>query len=68
MTTLRGTFTPGSPDFAYLPFDVPPGTAELRVSYTYDRPPVPPGTPGNALDIGLFDSRGTELGGTGGLS
>ncbi|WP_189397161.1 CehA/McbA family metallohydrolase [Streptomyces sp. FBKL.4005] len=65
MTTLRGTFTPGSPDFAYLPFDVPPGTAELRVSYTYDRPPVPPGTPGNALDIGLFDSRGTELGGRG---
>ncbi|WP_030341746.1 CehA/McbA family metallohydrolase [Streptomyces sp. NRRL S-1022] len=65
MTTLRGTFAPGSPDFAYLPFDVPHGIAELRVSYTYDRPSVPPGTPGNALDIGLFDPRGTEPGGRG---
>ncbi len=65
VTTLRGTFAPGSPDFAYLPFDVPHGIAELRVSYTYDRPSVPPGTPGNALDIGLFDPRGTEPGGRG---
>ncbi|KOX03636.1 phosphoesterase [Streptomyces sp. NRRL B-3648] len=37
----------------------------MRVSYTYDRPSVPPGTPGNALDIGLFDPRGTEPGGRG---
>ncbi|MFH9084429.1 CehA/McbA family metallohydrolase [Streptomyces sp. NPDC017673] len=65
MTTLRGTLAPGSPDYVYLPFEVPPGTAELKVSYTYDRPPVPPGTPGNALDIGLFDTRGTEPGGRG---
>ncbi|MET9445708.1 CehA/McbA family metallohydrolase [Streptomyces cinerochromogenes] len=65
MTTLRGTIPPGSPDFVYLPFEVPPGTGELKVSYTYDKPPVPPGTPGNALDIGLFDWRGTELGGRG---
>ncbi|WP_435838632.1 CehA/McbA family metallohydrolase [Streptomyces achromogenes] len=65
VTTLRGTFAPGSPDFAYLPFEVPAGTAELKVTYTYDKPPVPPGTPGNALDIGLFDPRGTEVGGRG---
>ncbi|ROP51746.1 CehA/McbA family metallohydrolase [Streptomyces sp. PanSC9] len=65
MTTLRGTLAPGAPDYVYLPFEVPPGTAELQVSYTYDRPAVPPGTPGNALDIGLFDERGTELGGRG---
>ncbi|MFG3010363.1 CehA/McbA family metallohydrolase [Streptomyces cinerochromogenes] len=65
MTTLRGTIPPGAPDFVYLPFEVPPGTGELKVSYTYDKPPVPPGTPGNALDIGLFDWRGTELGGRG---
>ncbi len=65
VTTLRGTFAPGSPDFAYLPFEVPPGTAELKVTYTYDKPPVPSGTPGNALDIGLFDPRGTEIGGRG---
>ncbi|WP_097254019.1 CehA/McbA family metallohydrolase [Streptomyces sp. Ag109_G2-15] len=62
MTTLRGTIAPGSPDYVYLPFEVPPGIRELHVSYTYDRPPVPPGTPGNALDIGLFDQRGIEAG------
>ncbi|MFJ4582137.1 CehA/McbA family metallohydrolase [Streptomyces echinatus] len=65
VATLRGTLAPGSPDYVYLPVDIPPGTAELKVSYTYDRPAVPPGVPGNALDIGLFDERGTELGGRG---
>ncbi|WP_330339312.1 CehA/McbA family metallohydrolase [Streptomyces sp. NBC_00557] len=65
MTTLRGTLAPGSPDYVYLPFDVPPGTREVHVSYTYDRPATPAGTPGNALDIGLFDERGTEVGGPG---
>jgi predicted metal-dependent phosphoesterase TrpH len=65
VTTLRGTLAPGSPDYVHLPFEVPPGTAELKVSYTYDTPPVPAGTPGNALDIGLFDERGTGLGGRG---
>ncbi|MFS4094256.1 CehA/McbA family metallohydrolase [Streptomyces sp. AF1A] len=62
---MRGTLAPGSPDYVYLPFEVPPHTAELRVSYAYDRPSVPAGTPGNALDIGLFDERGTEVGGPG---
>ncbi|MFI9806412.1 CehA/McbA family metallohydrolase [Streptomyces sp. NPDC052301] len=59
MTTLRGTLPPGSPDYVHLPVDIPPGTRELHVSYTYDR------SPGNALDIGLFDERGFEVGGTG---
>ncbi|MFE0512982.1 CehA/McbA family metallohydrolase [Streptomyces sp. NPDC058964] len=63
--TIRGTLPPGSPDYVYVPVEVPPGVSEFRVSYTYDRPTVPPGTPGNALDIGLFDERGTELGGEG---
>lgn len=63
--TVRGTLPPGSPDFVYVPVDVPAGVRELRVSYGYDRPAVPAGTPGNALDIGLFDERGTELGGEG---
>ena len=62
---MRGTLPPGSPDYVYVPVEVPPGTSELRVSYTYDRPSVPSGTPGNALDIGLFDERGTEPGGEG---
>ncbi|MEU9378879.1 CehA/McbA family metallohydrolase [Streptomyces sp. NPDC048255] len=64
-TTLRGTIPPGAPDFVYVPLDVPPGIRELRVSYRYEKPPTPAGTPGNALDIGLFDRRGTALGGRG---
>lgn len=64
-TTLHGTIGPGAPDFVYVPFEVPPDVRELRVSYRYDRPPTPPGTPGNALDMGLFDQHGTALGGRG---
>ncbi|MGW5786004.1 CehA/McbA family metallohydrolase [Streptomyces sp. NPDC003757] len=63
--TVRGTLPPGSPDFVYVPVDVPRGVREIHVAYTYDRPAVPAGTQGNALDIGLFDERGTELGGRG---
>ncbi|MGK5694876.1 CehA/McbA family metallohydrolase [Streptomyces sp. URMC 128] len=63
--TVRGTLPPGSPDFVYVPVEVPAGVRELKVAYTYDRPPVPAGTTGNALDIGIFDDRGTELGGRG---
>lgn len=63
--TVRGTLPPGSPDFVYVPVEVPAGVRELRVAYAYDRPAVPAGTPGNALDIGVFDEHGTELGGRG---
>ena len=63
--TIRGTLPTGSPDFVYLPVEVPSGVREFKVSYTYERPTVPAGTMGNALDIGVFDERGTELGGTG---
>ncbi|MER5831925.1 CehA/McbA family metallohydrolase [Streptomyces sp. NPDC002130] len=63
--TVRGTLPPGSPDFVYVPVEVPAGVRELKVSYAYDRPSVPAGTAGNALDIGVFDERGTELGGRG---
>ncbi|MGW2492199.1 CehA/McbA family metallohydrolase [Streptomyces sp. NPDC001606] len=62
MTSLRGRLAPGSPDYVYLPFEVPPRTAGLHVSYRYDRPATPAGVPGNALDIGLFDERGVEEG------
>lgn len=62
---VRGTLPPGSPDFVYLPVEVPRGIAEIRVSYAYEKPQVPPGTQGNALDIGVFDERGTALGGEG---
>ncbi|PAZ10606.1 phosphoesterase [Streptomyces sp. SA15] len=63
--TVRGTLPAGSPDFVYVPLEVPSGVREIKVAYTYDRPSVPTGTPGNALDIGIFDERGTELGGKG---
>ncbi|MEY9992124.1 hypothetical protein ABIE67_004156 [Streptomyces sp. V4I8] len=63
--TVRGTLPPGSPDFVYVPVEVPSGVREIKVSYTYEKPSVPAGTPGNALDIGMFDWRGTELGGRG---
>ncbi|MGW7261911.1 CehA/McbA family metallohydrolase [Streptomyces sp. NPDC054842] len=63
--TVRGTLPTGSPDFVYLPVEVPHGVREIRVAYRYEKPAVPAGTPGNALDIGLFDERGTELGGEG---
>ncbi|MFI8291898.1 CehA/McbA family metallohydrolase [Streptomyces sp. NPDC085614] len=63
--TVGGTLPPGSPDYVYLPVEIPRGVREIHVSYTYDRPAVPAGTQGNALDIGLFDQRGTALGGEG---
>ncbi|GGN14989.1 CehA/McbA family metallohydrolase [Streptomyces fuscichromogenes] len=63
--TVSGTLPPGSPDFVYAPVEVPAGVREIRVSYTYDRPGVPAGTTGNALDIGIFDQHGTGLGGRG---
>ncbi|WP_443078702.1 CehA/McbA family metallohydrolase [Streptomyces sp. NBC_01497] len=63
--TVTGTLPTGSPDVVYLPFQVPHGVNEVHVAYTYDRPAVPVGTQGNALDIGLFDERGTALGGAG---
>ncbi|MER5888487.1 CehA/McbA family metallohydrolase [Streptomyces sp. NPDC001941] len=62
---VRGTLAPGAPDYVYLPVEVPRGVRELHVAYTYDRPAVPAGSVGNALDIGLFDERGTALGGEG---
>ncbi|GAX53354.1 CehA/McbA family metallohydrolase [Streptomyces olivochromogenes] len=63
--TVSGTLPTGSPDFVYLPVEVPRGVREIHVAYTYDKPSVPAGTAGNALDIGLFDERGTALGGEG---
>lgn len=63
--TVRGTLPTGAPDFAYLPLEVPRGIREIKVAYTYDKPSVPAGTQGNGLDIGIFDERGTDLGGKG---
>ncbi|MFF9900465.1 CehA/McbA family metallohydrolase [Streptomyces longispororuber] len=63
--TIRGTLPTGAPDFVYLPVEIPRGVRQIHVAYAYEKPAVPPGTPGNALDIGIFDERGTGLGGRG---
>ncbi|MFF8958818.1 CehA/McbA family metallohydrolase [Streptomyces sp. NPDC014894] len=62
---VRGVLPPDAPDYVYLPVEVGRGVRELAVSYGYERPAVPAGTPGNALDIGIFDERGVALGGEG---
>ncbi|WP_411140321.1 CehA/McbA family metallohydrolase [Streptomyces sp. x-80] len=62
---VTGRLPAGAPDFVYLPVEVPPGVREIAVAYRYDRPAVPEGTSGNACDIGIFDERGTALGGAG---
>ncbi|MET8205091.1 CehA/McbA family metallohydrolase [Streptomyces sp. NPDC005373] len=63
--TVKGTLPPGAPDFVYVPVEVPHGVREIHVAYTYTKATVPAGTQNNALDIGVFDERGTELGGKG---
>ena len=59
---FQGVIRPGGPDWVYLPVEVPRGVGELAVRYGYDRPATPPGVPGNALDIGVFDERGVDAG------
>ncbi|GAA0443402.1 CehA/McbA family metallohydrolase [Streptomyces olivaceiscleroticus] len=63
--TVSGHLPTGAPDYVYVPVEVPRGVREIAVSYRYDKPTVPAGTNGNACDIGIFDQRGTELGGAG---
>jgi hypothetical protein len=60
--TVTGTFAPDTPDWFYLPVEVPHGVNQIDVSYSYDRPAVPPGIRGNACDIGMFGPEGVQLG------
>ncbi|WP_392667316.1 CehA/McbA family metallohydrolase [Streptomyces sp. LN785] len=62
---ISGFLETGVADFVYLPVEVPKGVQQIAVSYSYDKPGVPAGTPGNSCDIGIFDERGTALGGRG---
>lgn len=62
---IAGHLDTGAADFVYLPLEIPGGVNQISVSYTYDKPAVPAGTPGNSCDIGIFDERGTALGGRG---
>jgi hypothetical protein len=63
--TITGHLETGAADFVYLPVEIPRGVRSIAVQYSYDRPAVPAGTPGNSCDIGVFDERGTALGGPG---
>lgn len=47
---------PGANDsrYVYVPFDVPPNTARISISYQYER-----ANGANTIDIGLFDARST---------
>jgi hypothetical protein len=60
--TLTGHIAYGAPDWVYIPVQVPKGVNRISVSYSYDRPAAPAGQAGNALDIGMFDQRGVQLG------
>ncbi|WP_433047156.1 CehA/McbA family metallohydrolase [Dactylosporangium sp. CS-033363] len=60
--TISGHIAYGAPDFLYVPLEIPAGVNRITVDYTYDRPAAPPGQNGNALDIGLFDEHGFDLG------
>lgn len=43
--------------YQYVPFDVPPGTVMLRISYDYDR-----ANGDNVVDLGLFEPGRVDLG------
>jgi hypothetical protein len=56
--TMEGHFTPrdkAASDYCLLPFAVPAGTQRVEVHYTYDR------ANDNVVDLGLFDSRGSDF-------
>ncbi|SDT28364.1 CehA/McbA family metallohydrolase [Microlunatus soli] len=69
--TVRGHLAPGAPDWVYLPVTVPHRAVDadrvtwIAARYDYSRPEVADGAIGNAADLGVFDPRGCELGGTG---
>ena len=52
----EGRIASDRPDWVYEPFEVPEGVTEISVRYEYNR------EGGNALDIGVFDPDGYELG------
>lgn len=61
--TYRGHFTGvGTPDWHYVPVDVPKGVREIEVSYDYQSTSTPAGVTLNVIDIGIFDPSGHELG------
>lgn len=64
--SVTHTFTGRSPfgidQWAYVPFEVPPGVRRVSVSYSYDEFVLVPGVAANVLDIGAFGPAGWDLG------
>ena len=60
-----GMFQRAAPDlpFRYLPFEVPPGTKRIDVSYHFTRAELaqPEWGADDVVDIGIFDQRGTDM-------
>jgi hypothetical protein len=62
--TLTGTAGPHqSQSYTHLPFEVPPNTGRIEVSYSYtdEVGSDPTLTDGNTVDIGIFDPRGIHF-------
>lgn len=61
--TFTGRFTGvGTPDWHYLPVEVPHGVRELEVSYEHTKTDTGLGFSTNVVDIGIFDPGGHEPG------
>jgi hypothetical protein len=67
--SFDGFFRRGAPDlpFRYLPFEVPPGTKRVEVSYHFTREELkqPEWGADDVVDIGIFDQRGIDMHGGG---
>ena len=61
-----GRFRFGIDQWAYVPFDVPPGVRRIRVSTSHDRFSLF-GVARNVLDLGIFGPAGHDLGNTSGF-
>ena len=62
-TSYTGRFSGvGTPDWHYVPVEVPRGVREIEVSYDYEPTPTPVGMTANVIDIGIFDPSGHDLG------
>jgi hypothetical protein len=59
--TFRGRFNFGIDQWAYVPFDVPPGIQRIDVSTSHDQLSIF-GIGRNVLDLGVFGPAGHELG------
>jgi hypothetical protein len=62
---IDGVVTPedARAQYVYLPFEVPPGARRIEVNYHYENQVVGAQefNPGNNIDIGVFDTRGSDF-------